>query len=84
MREPSGSEQDADSGDRERSIRSFVNTESGDHEHLLAWARSGLSEWTPMMVSCHHRQLFGRIFDARSSSFLVFLFGWAGRFLVPA
>jgi hypothetical protein len=28
----------ADSGDRERSIRSFVNTESGDHEHLLAWA----------------------------------------------
>jgi hypothetical protein len=29
---------DADSGDRERSIRSFVNTESGDHEHLLAWA----------------------------------------------
>jgi hypothetical protein len=28
----------ADSGDLERSIRSFVNTESGDHEHLLAWA----------------------------------------------
>jgi hypothetical protein len=28
----------ADSGDCERSIRSIVNTESGDHEHLLAWA----------------------------------------------
>ena len=37
----------ADSGDCERSIRSIVNTKSGDHEHLLAWARSGLSEWTP-------------------------------------
>ena len=33
-----------------------------------------LSEWTPIMVSCHHRQLFGRIFDALSSSILVFLF----------
>ena len=28
-----------------------------------------------MMVSCHHRQLFGRIFDALPSSILVFLFG---------
>ena len=37
-----------------------------------------------MMVICHHRQLLGRIFDALSSSILVFLFGWAGRFLVPA
>ena len=33
-----GREKSADSGDLERSIRSFVNTESGDHEHLLAWA----------------------------------------------
>ena len=28
----------ADSGDLERSIRSIMNTESGVHEHLLAWA----------------------------------------------
>src|SRR3954452_3712969 len=27
----------ADSGDLERSIRSIMNTETGDHEHLLAW-----------------------------------------------
>jgi hypothetical protein len=26
--------QPADSGDRERPIRSIVNTDSGDHEHL--------------------------------------------------
>jgi len=37
-----------------------------------------------MMVIRHHRRLFGRIFDALSSSILVFLFGWAGRFLAPA
>jgi hypothetical protein len=28
----------AHSGDDERSIRSIVNTDSGDHEHLLALA----------------------------------------------
>jgi hypothetical protein len=28
----------ADSGDRERPIRSIVNTGSGDHEHLLSLA----------------------------------------------
>jgi hypothetical protein len=27
---------DAHSGDHERSIRSIMNTESGDHEHALA------------------------------------------------
>jgi hypothetical protein len=29
---------DAHSGDLERSIRSIMNTDSGDHEHLLALA----------------------------------------------
>ena len=34
-----------------------------------------------MMVSCPHRQLFGRIFEGLSSSIPVFLFGCAGRYL---
>jgi hypothetical protein len=27
---------DADSGDREQSVHSIMNTDSGDHEHLFA------------------------------------------------
>jgi hypothetical protein len=28
--------EDADSGDREQSVHSIMNTDSGDHEHLFA------------------------------------------------
>jgi hypothetical protein len=34
----------ADSGNRERSIRSIMNTGSGDHERLLAHACMGSGE----------------------------------------
>ncbi len=44
----------AHSGDLERSFRSIVNTDSGDHEHPHEPARAGAGErHAVMLVRCH-------------------------------
>jgi hypothetical protein len=45
---------DAHSGDLERSFRSIMNTDSGDHEHPHEPARAGAGERCAVMLVRHH------------------------------
>ena len=58
----------ADSSDRERSIRSIMNTDSGDHEHLPGSAGEGPDERHGVMAGYCHRQLSPLILSGVSSS----------------
>jgi hypothetical protein len=44
----------AHSGDLERSFRSIMNTDSGDHEHPHEPARAGAGERCAVMLVRHH------------------------------
>jgi hypothetical protein len=45
---------DAHSGDLERSFRSIMNTDSGDHDHPHEPARAGAGERCAVMLVRHH------------------------------
>jgi len=58
----------AHSSDRERSIRSIMNTDSGDHERLPGSAGGGPDERHGVMAGYCHRQLSPLILSGVSSS----------------
>jgi len=60
----------ADSSDRERSIRSIMNTDSSDHEHLAGSVGEGADERQGVRAGHCYRQLSPLILSGVSSSLL--------------